>query len=145
MTGIAADLRAFYNRWWKQLGLFLLGTVPALILVLALAANQGSGVKGVVRCADLVNNCRVTSATAVVYVTLERTAFNPWSPPAAPYKELVTDQSGNFTVALPPGTYWFAAEKHGNPAFASSDFVEVTVQADRTTNVTLELDLHLPQ
>lgn len=123
----------------------LLVVVAAVGLVITISSRHESGIDGVVRCAAPVTSCRLTPVTAVVYVVLDPVVFNPFAPPAEPYKQLVTDSSGHFQVVLPPGTYWIAAEKRDNSVFASDEFAKVAVQSGSMTDITLDLDLHLPQ
>ena len=145
MVSSGGRLKVFYRRWWMEMAVSLLVVVAAVSLVISLSSRHDSGIKGVVRCAAEVTSCRLTPVTAVVYVMLDRVVFNPFGPPVEPYKRLVTDSSGHFQVALPPGTYWIAAEKRDNSAYASDEFAKVTVQAGTMTDITLDLDLHLPQ
>lgn len=123
----------------------LIVVVGAVGLVITLSSPRESGIKGVVRCAAPVTSCRLSPVTAVVYVVLNPVVFNPFGPPAEPYKQVVTDSGGRFQVVLPPGTYWIAAEKRDNFAFASDQFAKVAVQSGTMTDVALDLDLHLPQ
>jgi hypothetical protein len=123
----------------------VLVVIAALSLVISLSSRHESGIKGVVRCAAEVTSCRLTPVTAAVYVMLDRVVFKPFGPPVEPYKHLVTDNSGHFQVALPPGTYWIAAERQDNSAFASDEFAKVIVQAGTMTDITIDLDLHSPQ
>ena len=110
-------------------------------LALVLTSPHESGVKGVVRCAPSVASCRLTSNNAVVYVMFHQAPFNPWNPPSSFYR---TDAQGGFQIPLAPGTYWLAAEKQGG-VFASERGQEVVVRAGAMTDVTIDIDLHLPQ
>lgn len=145
MMSSGGRLKVFYRRWWMEVAVSVLVVVAAVSLVIGLSSRHESGIKGVVRCAAEVTSCRLTPVTAEVYVMPDRVVFDPFSPPAEPYKQLVTDSSGHFQVVLPPGTYWIAAEKRDNSAFASDEFARVAVQDGTMTDVTIDLDIHLPQ
>jgi len=66
--------------------------------------------------------------------------FNPWNPPSSSFK---TDAQGRFQIPLAPGNYWLAAEKQGG-VFASESGQPVVVLAGKMTDVTFDIDLHLP-
>jgi hypothetical protein len=110
-------------------------------LALVLLSPHESGIKGIVRCAPAVNFCGRTPGNAVVYVLFSDAAFNPFNPPSTSYQ---TDAQGRFKISLAAGTYWVAAEKEGG-VLASEGKQLVVVKGGAMTDVTIELDLHLPQ
>lgn len=138
-------VKVLYRLRWMEMTVSLLVLIAAVSLAISLSSRHEPGIKGVVRCAAPVTSCRLTPVTAVVYVVLDRAVFDPFAPPAEPYKQLITDKSGHFQVVLPPGTYWIAAEKRDNSVFASDEFAKVAVRSSTMTDITLELDLHSPQ
>lgn len=126
----------------------LVGVATAICLVAVvvgvaffLTSPHESGVKGMVRCASSVASCRLTPNKAVVYVMFYQAPFNSWNPPTSSYE---TDAQGRFQIPLTPGTYWLAAEKQGG-VFASDKGQEVVVRAGAMTDVTIDIDLCLPQ
>jgi hypothetical protein len=110
-------------------------------LALVVLSPHKPGIKGVVRCAPAVNSCGRTPGNAVVYLLFSGAAFNPFNPPSTSYP---TDAQGHFEISLAPGTYWVAAEKEGG-VLASEGKPPVVVKEGAMTDVTIELDLHLPQ
>jgi hypothetical protein len=110
-------------------------------VALFLMSPRESGVHGVVRCAQAVTSCHLTPNTAVVYVMSYQEPFNPWNPPSSSYK---TDTQGRFQIPLAPGTYWLAAEKQSG-VYASERGQEVVVRAGAVTDLTIDIELHLPQ
>jgi hypothetical protein len=110
-------------------------------LALVLFSPHESGIKGVVRCAPAINSCGRTPGNAVVYLLFSDVAFNPFNPPSTSYQ---TDAQGHFKISVAPGTYWVAAEKEGG-VLASDGKQPVVVKGGAMTEVTIELDLNLPQ
>ena len=110
-------------------------------LALVLTSSHESGVRGVVRCAPSVAACHLSPNKAFVYVMFVQALFNPWNPPSSSFQ---TDAQGRFQIGLAPGTYWLAAEKQRG-VFASEAGQEVTVRAGTMTEITIDIDLHLPQ
>jgi hypothetical protein len=126
--------------WWAKVavGLGLVGL--AFGVGLELSSPQDSGLQGNVRCPAGLTAC--SPDKTAVYVVFDRMPFYP-NPPLDPYRKVTTDARGHFRIVIPPGTYWIAAAKEGW-VLASDDFVPVRVEASKMTDVTVDLDLHLP-
>jgi hypothetical protein len=110
-------------------------------LALVVLSPHESGIKGVVRCAPAIHSCGRSTSNAFVYVLFSDVPFNPFDPPSTSYQ---TDAQGRFQISLAPRTYWVAAEKEGG-VLASEGKQPVVVKEGAMTDVTIELDLHLPQ
>jgi hypothetical protein len=121
-------------------GLISITLAASLIAVVLVVLPHPTGVSGVVRgqnCTQIRTSrtCAVTPVKATVSVT-----DRPDSPNRL-FAIAETGDDGRFQIALQPGTYWLsAANKTDNKSQVQSKQVRLTVRANETANVRIDLE-----